>query len=93
VLDTDFDINDWQHVGLFNAAESRIEMHLEAVHDVSVRIGSQSRCFAQGERIHTENSYKYTPESAIGLLESAGYSSVRRWTDERGWFSVLFAQA
>jgi dimethylhistidine N-methyltransferase len=93
VLDTDFDINDWQHVGLFNAAESRIEMHLEAVQDVSVRVGSQSRCFAQGERIHTENSYKYTPESAIRLLESAGYSSVRRWTDERGWFSVLFAQA
>jgi uncharacterized SAM-dependent methyltransferase len=93
VLGTDFDINDWRHVGLFNAAESRIEMHLEAMQDVSVRVGSQSRYFAQSERIHTENSYKYTPESSIRLLESAGYSSVRRWTDERGWFSVLFAQA
>jgi L-histidine Nalpha-methyltransferase len=30
LIDADFDIADWRHVGLFNHAESRIEMHLEA---------------------------------------------------------------
>jgi L-histidine Nalpha-methyltransferase len=93
MLDSNFDIRDWQHIGLFNTAESRIEMHLQAARDVTVRIGSQQRKFSKGERIHTENSYKYTPESASQLLTASGYSDVERWTDERGWFSVLFARA
>ena len=33
---TDFTPSDWRHVALFNAAESRIEMHLEARRPVRV---------------------------------------------------------
>jgi L-histidine Nalpha-methyltransferase len=93
VLGTDFDLNDWQHVGLFNEDASRIEMHLQANRDLTVRWQQNERRFAKGERIHTENSYKYTPARFEALLREAGFTNTRHWTDEKGWFAVFHASA
>ncbi len=93
LVDADFDVRDWRHVGFFNEALGRIEMHLEARRDVCVRWDGGQRLFRQGERIHTENSYKYTRHGFLQLLERAGFGSVRTWTDERGWFMVCHARA
>lgn len=95
-LDADFDIGDWRHVAFFNAAESRIEMHLEARRNLDVRWpdadGRCRRTFAVGERIHTENSYKYSPEGFETLLTEAGFADIRLWTDPRAWFALFFAR-
>ena len=91
VLQSNFDARQWAHVGLFNAQESRIEMHLEALCDVTVRWPAHERHFAKGERIHTENSYKYTIESITALLKDAGFSQVQHWTDPKSWFAILWA--
>jgi L-histidine N-alpha-methyltransferase len=45
-----------------------------------------------GQRVHTENSCKYTVEGFDALLRRAGYSSTRCWTDARGWFAVFVAR-
>jgi dimethylhistidine N-methyltransferase len=92
LLDADFRLREWRHRGFFNPRLSRIEMHLEARHEVTVRWRGGERRFGEGERIHTENSYKYTPDSFAGLLREAGYQLARSWTDERGWFMVCHAQ-
>ncbi len=105
--DCDFDPGMFHHVGLFNPDESRIEMHLEALVACEVRIGCSdgsdhgdhsdpsnkrlTRAFKAGERIHTENSYKYTVASFTALLQRAGFSRVQRWSDEKNWFGVFFA--
>ena len=86
-----FDPGMFRHVGLFNTDESRIEMHLEAIEDQTVSIAGITRRFARGERIHTENSCKYTLESFGALLRRAGFARIAQWTDERGWFGVFFA--
>jgi uncharacterized SAM-dependent methyltransferase len=93
VLGTDFDPAQWSHVGLFNEAQSRIEMHLQARAAHTVRWPQGERHFAQGERIHTENSYKWTPDAFAGLLNNAGFGPARHWTDAQGWFSVFWAPA
>jgi dimethylhistidine N-methyltransferase len=93
VLDSDFDVNDWRHVAIFNSAQSRIEMHLEAQRALRVTWPGGKREFSHGERIHTENSYKYTPQAFSDLLQSAGYRDVAHWSDSRGWFSVFSARA
>lgn len=93
VLDTDFNVGDWRHVALFNAARSRIEMHLEAQRALRVAWPGGERDFSAGERIHTENSYKFTPQAFSDLLQSAGYRDVAHWSDSRGWFSVFSARA
>ncbi|HKX44770.1 MAG TPA: L-histidine N(alpha)-methyltransferase [Burkholderiaceae bacterium] len=93
LIGSDFEPRQWQHVGLYNPIESRIEMHLEAREALAVRWHGTERRFATGERIHTENSYKYTVERFAALLQSAGFGATRYWTDERGWFAVFWASA
>ena len=92
-IGSDFAPADWQHVATWNEDDSRIEMHLEASRDLVVRWPGAERRFARGERIHTENSYKYRPDAFEALLASAGYGAPVRWTDERGWFAVYWAPA
>ena len=88
---------DWGHVALYDTAESRIEMHLAAQRDLTVQWPGGQRAFAQGERIHTENSYKWTIEGFSQLLREAGFGQPVTWTDaatpEHGRFAVLWAGA
>ena len=91
LLGADFNVRDWRHVALFDAAQSRIEMHLEARRATGVRWRDGERAFAAGERIHTEHSYKWSAEAFEALLRDAGFSSVQGWYDSRGWFGVFLA--
>ena len=93
VLGSDFEVRDWRHVAWFNEAESRIEMHLEPRRELSVRWAGAERRFAAGERIHTENSYKYRIEAFDALLRAAGFAQTRCWSDAAGGFAVYCASA
>jgi dimethylhistidine N-methyltransferase len=91
LLQSDFDVRQWRHVALFNADQSRIEMHLEAACDLTVRWPGRERHFSAGERIHTECSYKYTVEGMTALLRQAGFTQVEHWSDPTSWFAVFWA--
>jgi dimethylhistidine N-methyltransferase len=91
LLGADFQLREWQHLAVFNPAESRIEMHLEARCSLTVRWPGGERRFTAGERIHTENSYKWTPEGFEVLLRKAGFGHSRLWSDAQGWFGVWLA--
>ncbi|MDC8756203.1 L-histidine N(alpha)-methyltransferase [Janthinobacterium sp. hw3] len=93
LIGADFDVRQWRHRGFYDAAAQRVEMHLEARTDVEVRWPAGARRFACGERIHTEDSYKYTREGFVGLLGQAGFSAARTWTDPAQWFAVIHARA
>jgi dimethylhistidine N-methyltransferase len=93
LLGTEFDPAAFDHVAFYNAAASRVEMHLEARRAQCVIIGGRERVFAPGERIHTENSYKYTPEEFAAVLRRAGFSDISVWQDEAGDFAVYYAAA
>ncbi len=92
LIGSDFHLPDWQHRAFFNEAAARIEMHLQAGRDLTVRWAGGARRFAAGERIHTENSYKYRLPEFEALLRQAGYTHTQAWTDERGWFAVCWAR-
>jgi L-histidine N-alpha-methyltransferase len=93
-LDADFDPASFRHLAVWNPQESRIEMHLESTCDQRVCIAAANLevRFAEGERIHTENSYKFTDKTVQVLLKDAGFQVERTWTDERGWYSVTLAR-
>ena len=93
LLPADFDVADWRHIAFFDPVASRIEMHLEARRAVHVSLAGQVRRFAAGERIHTEDSYKWTPEGFAGLLEEAGFARRRMWRDEAGGFALFLAES
>jgi dimethylhistidine N-methyltransferase len=93
LLGTDFDTRQWRHVALYDERESRIEMHLQAREALTVRWPGGERGFADGERLHTENSYKYRPADFESMLRDAGFGELQRWTDDREWFAVYAARA
>jgi L-histidine Nalpha-methyltransferase len=93
VLGANFNLRQWQHVALFNEAQSRIEMHLQARVAQTVLWPGGQRAFAAGERIHTENSYKWRRSDFEALLREAGFTRVQSWVDDKGWFAVMLAQA
>lgn len=92
LLGANFEVHDWAHRALFDTARSRIEMHLVARRDLTLRWPGVQRRFAAGEYIHTENAYKYAPQDFELLLREAGFAQVRRWEDERGWFALFWAE-
>ncbi len=92
-IGSNFRVRDWRHVALFNSTDARIEMHLEARQALHVAWPGGGRAFAAGERIHTENSYKWAPGDFEAVLRDAGWCQVRRWTDPAGWFGVFAALA
>ncbi|WP_375460723.1 L-histidine N(alpha)-methyltransferase [uncultured Enterovirga sp.] len=92
-LGADFDLTGFAHRAFFNRERSRIEMHLESLHQQSVRIGTARFDFAPGETIHTENSYKYTKTSFEALSGHAGWATARVATDPAELFSVFALRA
>jgi dimethylhistidine N-methyltransferase len=91
-LHADFDVSAFRHRARYDAAEGRIEMHLEATRDQEVHVADRTFTFAAGETIHTENSYKYTVEEFQRLARGAGYVAADCWTDPQHWFSVHYLE-
>lgn len=67
-------------------------MRLEAVQAVDVTLSGSSMHFTQGERIHTENGYKYRVEDFAALLRQAGFAQAQVWTDSEQQFAVVLAR-
>jgi dimethylhistidine N-methyltransferase len=88
-LGGDFDLAAFAHRAFYNEAAGRIEMHLVSRRAQTVRVGGDTFTFAEGESIHTENSYKYDDATLDALAARAGYRIEKRWTDSRGWFADL----
>jgi dimethylhistidine N-methyltransferase len=89
-LGADFDLARFHHRAIWNAQESRIEMHLVSDRAQQVHIGGETFSFAAGEYIHTESSYKYLPEEFARMAAQAGFGLERVWTDDDGLFSVQY---
>jgi dimethylhistidine N-methyltransferase len=92
-LEGDVPLDAFRHRAIWNDDLSRIEMHLEALRDVSFRISGRPFSFRAGETIHTENSHKYGHRDSRILLRAAGWGVTSEWTDDRQWFSILLAEA
>ena len=91
LLPADFDPEAFTHVARYNEDDGRVEMHLEANKRHVVRVNGATRTFEAGERIHTENSYKYAPAEFTAILQDAGFARVRCWQDPARDFAVFYA--
>jgi L-histidine N-alpha-methyltransferase len=86
-------VGAFRHAALWNDYEARIEMHLEAVHDIEFTVAGESFSIAERETIHTENSLKYGPREARTLLRAGGWSPIAEWADPEGLFALLLASS
>ncbi|MGN6515386.1 MAG: L-histidine N(alpha)-methyltransferase [Rhizomicrobium sp.] len=92
-LGADFDLDAFAHYAFYNPVQRRIEMHLMSKARQEVTIGNEIFAFREGETIHTENSYKYTPEGFAALARDAGFAPVAQWTDPERLFGLYWLEA
>jgi L-histidine N-alpha-methyltransferase len=67
-------------------------MHLRSRTAQSAVVGGRVIRFAEGETIHTENSYKYSLDDFRELARSAGFVPVKAWTDPDKLFSIHYLE-
>jgi dimethylhistidine N-methyltransferase len=89
-LEADFNLANWNHRAIYNAAEGRIEMNLISACDQLVQIAGHPFHFEAGEKIITEFSYKHTPDGFSKLAEAAGFTLDKIWTDDAHLFGVFY---
>jgi L-histidine Nalpha-methyltransferase len=92
LAEANFEPTQWEHRAFFNAKHGRIEMHLEYLERQSVTWRGGHRLFERGERIHTENSYKFILPGFESLFESAGLRQQAVFTDDQQWFALVLAE-
>ena len=87
-LGANFDLTAFDHYAFYQPREARIEMHLQSKRAQTVNVLGHEFEFAQGESLHTENSYKFTLDSLHRLALKAGFQIGEYWLDEREWFCM-----
>ena len=92
-LGADFDVDAFRHYAFYEPSLRRIEMHLVSRREHTVRIGETQFDFAEGDTIHTENSYKFTIEDFRALASRAGFRPGPVWIDDEHLFSVHWLHA
>ena len=94
-FDGNFDLDSFHHIAEWNPAKSRMEIFLESTRPqiAILRTLGLSVKLAAGERIHTENSYKYPLPMVEQLLCASGFKPEKTWYDQQQWFGLHLARA
>jgi dimethylhistidine N-methyltransferase len=83
------DLDGFRHLATYDERLGRIQMHLVSTRRqtaVIKRLGI-SIDFDDGERIHTEDSWKYSLAEIDTLARASGFRVAARWTDSRHHFA------
>ncbi|MGD8515244.1 MAG: L-histidine N(alpha)-methyltransferase [Granulosicoccaceae bacterium] len=93
-LGADFELAKFRHEAFFNSEAGQIEMYLVAECDQQINIRSLDDVleFTSGERILTEISRKFTPESLVSLLQEADFALEQHFEPDNGYFSLVLAR-
>jgi dimethylhistidine N-methyltransferase len=95
-MDADFNLRAFKHYVRYDEEAGRIEIYAESLRAQTVRIAKLDLeiQFEEGERIHTENSYKYDMADLSRLAAETGFTLSRTWLDRMERFSSnLFVAA
>jgi dimethylhistidine N-methyltransferase len=87
-LGASFDPGAFHHYAFYHPVLRRVEMHLVSRSDQTVEVLGRAIRFAEGEPIHTENSYKYTIAEFEDLALAAGFLPQASWSDQDRRFSL-----
>jgi len=86
-----FNLRDFSHCATYNKKKKRIEMYIISKRDqeIYIRDLGQTVSLKENERIHTENSYKYSIEEIKQLAEKGGFIVQKNYTDTKVWFDLV----
>jgi len=85
-LDADFERDQFLHYPTYDPSSGACKSFLINLRDQAVHIGGALIRFRKDEPVFMEISQKYTPEGIRELAARTGFSPIRNFTDEKGWF-------
>ncbi len=88
-LATEIDPAGFRHRADYNEESGCVQMFLECVKDQSSRVDGRIIDFAEGELVHTENSYKYGHEQFADLAAGGGFKVEASWSDADAYFTLF----
>jgi len=89
-LEANFDLSAFAHEAFYNEAAGRIEIYVRSLQNQAVTVAGRRFTFAEGERVHTEYSYKYDDAEIAELARRGGFSIAHTWSDPDRLFAVAF---
>jgi dimethylhistidine N-methyltransferase len=92
-LEATFDLEKFAHEAFYDPAEGRIEIYFRSLVRQSVFVAGRTFVFAEGERTHTEYSYKYDWAGIDAMARGSRFSVAHRWTDRDHLFAVAYLDA
>ncbi len=92
-LDATFELAGFAHEAFYSPVDGRIEIYFRSLAAQSVTVAGRPFAFAEGERVHTEYSYKYDDADIAALARNAGFTIDRIWTDPARLFAVIYMEA
>jgi dimethylhistidine N-methyltransferase len=86
-------VDAFVHDVRWNDMQSRIEMHLRCLRDISFQVAGVGFAMQAGESIHTENSHKYDLRGLRLLLRAGSWTPIADFSDPNQWFTLVLAEA
>ncbi|MDH5749827.1 MAG: L-histidine N(alpha)-methyltransferase [Rhodospirillales bacterium] len=87
-LGGDFDTESFEHEAVYDPDKGCVDLYLVSTRLQAAQVDGTRFVFEQGERIHTESSYKYHMDEFQTLAHNAGFTSLKSWSDEKDLFSI-----
>jgi L-histidine Nalpha-methyltransferase len=90
----DFQLDQFEHVALYNTELDQIEMHLRSRSAQTVRLAKidLTLSFEPGEMILSEISRKFNLNTMPATLMAKKLAVSRIWTDSQAWFGVILCR-
>jgi len=88
-LKADFDLQQFEHLAVFNQETQSIEMHLRSRvrQGVTIPDAAHSFQFEEQETIWTESSHKYSQDELARLARQSGFSRRSQWVEPAWGFA------
>jgi len=89
-LGGEFDLDKFMHQAVYNEEKNRIEMYLISTCEQEIYIAELNSCyhFNKNERIHTENSFKFSLKDIDSLADQVGIKAFKQWFDSKKYFNL-----
>lgn len=90
-LGGNFDVNNYEHLAIYNSQHNRIEMHIKSKKDQLINLSGckDPILIKKNESIHTESSYKYDDYKIEMLATRSGFLVEQIFTDNQKWFNLV----
>ena len=89
-FDGDFDLHQFRFAAQYDPVRGCVDSFLVSTKEqqVALRGLEMSVSFAEGEPIHTESSYKFTPAEIVALAQRCGFIEKKTFTDAAGRYAL-----